>query len=74
MLGQTITGNTNKDSDIDIAIVSEKINDNLFAADFELTELARMVSWDIEVHTLAWEDWCNGDPHVLEVRKWGVEV
>ena len=74
VFGSTISGNASINSDIDVAIVSENINDNLFDADFKLNELARAVSWDIEVHALAWEDWCKGDPHVLEVMKWGVEV
>ena len=74
VFGSTIKGCANLNSDIDIAVISKKIDNNIITDSVKLNEIAREVSWHIEVHTIAWTDWCTGNPHVYEVQKWGVEV
>ena len=39
-----------------------------------LSMLADEVSWDIEIHAIAPVDWQKGDPHVLEIKKWGISI
>ena len=74
VFGSVIKGTANLRSDIDTAIVSRKLDDDYFRVAAKLNGLASKVSWDIEVHAIAYEDWCKGNPHVLEIQKWGVPV
>ena len=74
LFGSMVKGTANVDSDIDVAVVSNKFGDDIVAESVRLNRVAREISWDIEVHTVAYADWRKGDPHVLEIQKWGVEI
>jgi predicted nucleotidyltransferase len=74
VFGSIIKGTADKRSDIDTAIVSRKLDKDFFGVAAKLSGLAHDVSWDIEVHAIAYEDWLKGNPHVLEVKEWGVEI
>ena len=74
LFGSMAKGTAGVDSDIDVAVVSQKFSDDIVAESVRLNRLAREISGDIEVHTVAYADWRKGDPHVLEIQKWGVEI
>ncbi|MCL2775542.1 MAG: nucleotidyltransferase domain-containing protein [Oscillospiraceae bacterium] len=74
VFGSTVRGTANINSDIDIAVVSKAHDADVIEAAVELSRIARDVSWDIEVHTVAYEDWRKGDPHVFEIQKWGIPI
>lgn len=74
VFGSTVRGSVNLNSDIDVAVVSKKNDADIIEAAVALSGIARDVSWDIEVHTVACEDWRNGNPHVFEIQKWGIPV
>jgi len=74
VFGSTVTGNANQSSDIDIAVVSKTNDSAVYDAFATLSILADEVSWDIEVHVVATTDWRKGDPHVLEIQRWGIAV
>jgi len=74
VFGSTVTGNADLNSDIDIAVVSKTNDYAIYDAFANLSVLADEVSWDIEVHVVATKDWHKGDPHVLEIQRWGVAV
>ena len=74
LFGSTIKDTADINSDIDVAVVSKKFGDDIVAESVKLNRLAREISWDLEVHTVAYADWRKGDPHVFEIQKWGVEI
>jgi predicted nucleotidyltransferase len=74
IFGSTVTGEARLGSDIDVAVVSKVYEYDLVRAGAKISQLARKVDPDIEIHDIHPIDWRNGDPHVLEVQRWGVEV
>ena len=72
VFGSTIKGEAGLNSDIDIAVISEVYGNDVMRAYVALSMLANEVSWDIEVHAVAPIDWKKEDPHVLEIKKWGI--
>ena len=74
VFGSTIRGTANVNSDIDVAVVSKKNDTDVIDAAVALSRIAHDISWDIEVHTVAYEDWRKGNPHVYEIQKWGIPV
>jgi len=74
VFGSTVRETADLYSDIDVAVVSKTHDADVIEAAIALSGIARDVSWDIEVHTVAYEDWNKGNPHVLEIQKWGIPV
>ena len=74
VFGSTVRGTADLNSDIDVAVVSKTHDADVIEAAVALSRIARDVSWDIEVHTVAYEDWRKGDPHVSEIQKWGIAI
>jgi predicted nucleotidyltransferase len=74
IFGSTVTGKARLGSDIDVAVVSKMYDYDMVRAGAKRSQLARKVDPDIEIHDIHPIDWRNGDPHVLEVRRWGIEV
>ena len=72
--GSVIKGNAGLESDIDIAIVSKVFDGDYFREAGRMSGLAQSVSWEIEIHAVTEMDWSKGDPHVLEIKKWGIEI
>jgi len=72
VFGSTVKGEASIYSDIDIAVITEAYGNDVMQAYVALSMLASEVSWDIEVHAIAPNDWRRGDPQVLEIRKWGI--
>jgi predicted nucleotidyltransferase len=74
IFGSTVTGKAHVRSDIDVAVVSKMYDHDMVRAGAKISQLARKIDPDIEIHDIHPTDWKNGDPHVLEVQKWGIEV
>jgi predicted nucleotidyltransferase len=74
IFGSTVTGKAHLGSDIDVAVVSKVYDYDMVRAGAKISQLARKVDPDIEIHDIHPNDWKNGDPQVLEVQRWGVEV
>ena len=74
VFGSTVRGTAQLNSDIDVAVISKTHDSDVIEAAVILSRIAREVSWDIEVHTVAYEDWRKGDPHISEIQRWGVSV
>ena len=72
VFGSTVKGEANINSDIDIAVITEAFGNDVMSAYVALSMLANEASWDIEIHAVAPIDWQRGDPHVLEIKKWGI--
>ena len=74
VFGSVIKGTANAESDIDIAVVSKIFDKDIIREGAKLSSLAQSISWDIEVHDIAIADWRKGDPHVFEIKRWGIPV
>ena len=74
VFGSTIKGEAKIDSDIDIAVISHLYGDDVMASYVALSLLAEHVNWDIEIHSVSPIDWIKGDPHVHEIKMWGIKI
>ena len=74
VFGSVIKGTARLGSDIDVAVVSSIFDGDYFREAGRVSSLAQSVSWDIEVHAVTSRDWTEGDPHVLEIQKWGIAL
>lgn len=76
LFGSFASGNQNPDSDIDIAIVFDKIkNEKRFDLQLELMLLASKFDTRIEPHPLTIEDFNSGtNPFAFEIQKTGIEL
>jgi predicted nucleotidyltransferase len=73
LFGSYAKGNATNDSDIDIAIVVDEM-DNFFALQMQLMRLRRSVDLRIEPHPF-WEgDFNNQNPYAFEIEQTGVEL
>jgi len=72
VFGSTVKGEAHANSDIDIAVISDVFGNDVMKAYVVLSMLANEVCWDIEIHAIAPVDWLKGDPHVYEIKKWGI--
>jgi predicted nucleotidyltransferase len=74
VFGSTIQGNAHNQSDIDIAVISEKYSD-FIEGYIALDALATNISPDIEIHAISHSEWLKDDtPHIYEIRNGGVAV
>jgi uncharacterized protein len=63
------------DSDIDIALIIDNLNDNdRFDLQVQLILLASDFDYRIEPHPLSSEDFNSGNPFSLEIKKTGIEI
>lgn len=75
IFGSQVKGKTNKWSDIDVAIISDKFKKNRDRNEDSLWHLRRKVDSRIEPHGLTMEDFKNDcDPMVYEIKKTGIKV
>ena len=58
LFGSYARGNPDKDSDIDLAIVAEKWEPDIFEAQFELMKIGRKVDTRLEPHPFLKSDLC----------------
>lgn len=73
LFGSTVKGTANKDSDIDVAVVSKKFDVDFIREAGRISSLAQSVHEDIEVHAVSDAEWRKGNPHVLEIQR-GIEI
>ena len=75
LFGSHIHGKAKKDSDIDVAVISDKLKRNWDKNRILLWKLRRDVDNRIEPHGFTVQDWQNGwDPLVYEIKKTGVRI
>lgn len=73
LFGSYAKGTNNEDSDIDIALIFEKIPD-VIDAQIELMKMRRDFDLRIEPHPFRAEDFNIDDPIVSEIMKNGVSI
>jgi predicted nucleotidyltransferase len=73
LFGSYAKGSQNIDSDIDIALVLENMND-FFSMQRLLMQLRRKIDLRIEPHPISTENFTNANPFVSEIQKSGVEI
>ena len=74
VFGSTVKDEADINSDIDVAVISKVFDNNFIGEAGRIGCLAFGVSEDIEVHAVSRAEWQKGDPHVLEIQKWGIAV
>lgn len=74
LFGSYAKGNSNDSSDIDIAIVFNKIMTNNFEMQIQLLMLTTQFDTRIEPHPFAKKDFNINNPIVNEVLKTGIEI
>ncbi|MDP2750699.1 MAG: nucleotidyltransferase domain-containing protein [Nanoarchaeota archaeon] len=75
LFGSYAKGNYNKDSDIDIAIVSDISAENMEKKRLSIWRARRNVDYRIEPHLFTEKDFANNsDPLAYEIRKTGFIV
>ncbi len=73
LFGSYARGMYDEDSDIDIALVMENINDH-FDTQINLMKLRRKIDTRIEPHPFGAEEFNESYPFVFEILKTGIEV
>lgn len=64
-----------KESDIDIALIFENLNDDeKFDLQVQLLLLASQIDSRIEPHPISREDFDSNNPFVVEIQKSGIEI
>jgi len=75
LFGSWVKDEANKWSDIDVAVVSNKLRKNWDDNTFKLWKIRRDVDTRIEPHGFTVEDFKNDDdPMVCEIKKTGVRI
>lgn len=74
IFGSYANGNYTKDSDIDLALVSDDFTGSYFYDSKKLFKSVRNISFDIETHPFRPEDFDENNPFINEIIKTGIEV
>ena len=75
LFGSYAKGETTDDSDIDLALVFNKLEDSRrFDLQVQLMLLAAKIDSRIEPHPLSYEDFNSGNPFAVEIKKSGIEI
>lgn len=74
LFGSYAQGNDNKDSDIDLAIVSDDFSGDIIDDQLLLMKLRRMVDLRIEPHPFLIEEFSIDDPYVKTIIETGEEI
>ncbi len=75
LFGSYAKGTWHEDSDIDIAIITNDINDNIFNEELNLVRLRRKIDTRIEPHLISIEDYKNIEtPLIQEIIDTGIKV
>ncbi len=73
LFGSFVSGNVNKDSDIDVLLVSDQFTDNTFENWRTLSPITAKF-FDIEPHPYPTDYFKKGDPFIEEIKKKGIEI
>lgn len=75
LFGSHVRNRANNWSDIDVAVVSDKLKRNLDKNSLKLWQVRREIDLRIEPHGFTVEDFKNDtDPMVYEIKKTGIRV
>jgi len=75
LFGSQLKGKTHKGSDIDVAVISDKLKRNIDKNRFLLWDLRMDVDTRIEPHGFTIKDFQDKcDPMVYEIRKTGIKI
>jgi len=75
VFGSHAKGDTNKDSDIDLALIFKQLDDSKrFDIQVQLMLLASQIDTRIEPHPISQDDFYSGNPFVVEIKKTGFEI
>lgn len=75
LFGSYVKGTETKDSDIDIAVVTDDIKTDKFNEEVKLTLLRRNIDSRIEPHIIKVEEYENDEtPFIVEVKNTGIKV
>jgi len=75
VFGSYARGNANQDSDIDLAIIFNDLDDSKrFDVQVQLMLLASQIDTRIEPHPISHNDFHSDNPFVVEIKKTGFEI
>ena len=75
LFGSYAKGTQRKDSDIDIAVITDDIKTDKFDEEVNLMQLRNDIDYRIEPHIISVADFENDEtPFVVEVKKTGIKV
>jgi len=75
VFGSYARGNSNQDSDIDLAIILKDLDDSKrFDVQVQLMLLASQIDTRIEPHPISHNDFYSDNPFVVEIKKTGFEI
>lgn len=75
VFGSYAKGNSNQDSDIDLALIFKDLEDSKrFDIQVQLMLLASQIDTRIEPHPISHEDFYSDNPFVTEIKKTGFEL
>ncbi len=74
VFGSYASGTSNKDSDIDLALIFKNLHDSKrFDLQVQLMLLASQIDTRIEPHPISSDDFYSDNPFVVEIKKTGFE-
>lgn len=75
IFGSQAKGNPNYESDIDLAIIFEEMDDTQrFDLQVQLMMLASQIDSRIEPHPISFSEFQSGNPFAVEIRRTGFDV
>ena len=75
VFGSYAKGNSNQDSDIDLALIFNELDDSKrFDMQIQLMLIASQIDSRIEPHPISISDFNSGNPFVEEIQKTGIEI
>lgn len=73
IFGSVAKGNGTADSDLDLAIILEDIDDCI-ETQIQMMKIRRSVDMNIEPHPYRIKDFTEGNPIVAEIKKTGIKI
>ncbi|MEK9165529.1 MAG: nucleotidyltransferase domain-containing protein [Patescibacteria group bacterium] len=75
LFGSHVCGNAHQWSDIDVAVISNKLRRNWWENEIRLSKLSLGIDYRIEPHGFTPEDFKDAcDPMVQEIKKTGIRI
>lgn len=75
VFGSQAKGNANYESDIDLAIIFEEVDDDQrFDLQVQLMMLASQIDSRIEPHPISLSEFQSGNPFAVEIKRTGLEL
>ena len=75
LFGSYATNRHHKDSDIDIALIIDNLDDNdRFDLQIQLMELAATIDSRIEPHPISKKELGTNNPFISEIKRTGIEI